>query len=79
VKKADRDELMKFLSRQPPESLTTLESLGNQLGRFLAFQEAIGLAVEERTGAPAPDECSYTAADFDRAEEILALYPPAGA
>ena len=75
MNQSDRAEFRKFLRRQPPESLATPESRVALLGRFLAFQEALGLAIEERTGRPAPDESEYTAADEARAEEILLLYP----
>ena len=75
MNKSDRAEFQKFLRRQPADSLSTPESRVALLGRFLAWMEAISLAIEERTGCPAPDEAEYSAADEARAEEILRLYP----
>jgi hypothetical protein len=49
--------------------------LGRELAERIAFDEALVLAHEERTGEPLADGEEYSRADRDRAAEILELYP----
>jgi hypothetical protein len=59
--------------------LSELAMLRHELAERAAFEEAIGLAFQERTGEELADGGEYTEADADRAMEILRLYPAAGA
>ena len=76
IPKSDLRELRNFIRQTQPILSLTPATLQHHLGRFLLFQAAIGLAIEERTGHPPPDGgCDYTEADRRRAEEIILLYP----
>lgn len=59
--------------------LSELNFLRRELAERLAFEEAIGLAYFERTGEELAPGGEYSTADIARAEEILLLYPAAGA
>jgi hypothetical protein len=56
-----------------------LEAVQADINRRTAKEHAIALALQERLGHPPEDGETITAADVQRAEEILAMYPRSSA
>jgi hypothetical protein len=56
-----------------------LEAVQADINQRTAKQHAIELAMEERLGHPPEDGEVITAADVQRAEELLAMYPRSSA
>jgi hypothetical protein len=55
------------------------KSMGYEIERLLAWDSAVSLAFQERTGRELGPGEPYTVTDRKRAAEILALYPRSGA
>jgi hypothetical protein len=56
-----------------PKQRATVERLLESMWARLEFDDALALAIEERTGKEAEPGASYTVEDYDRAREIFAI------
>jgi hypothetical protein len=54
------------------------DALATSIEKVLAWNEAVGLAFEERTGKPLGDGEPYTPEDAKRADEIILLFSKVG-
>jgi hypothetical protein len=54
-------------------------ALGSDIEHLLAWDTAVGVAYQERTGLELQDGEPYTPADAARADELILMYPKSGA
>jgi hypothetical protein len=52
-----------------------VNSMGDEIERLLAWDSAVSLAFEERTGRELGPGEAYTVTDRKRADEIMTMYP----
>lgn len=55
------------------------DALATDIEHIIAYDAAVSMAHEERTGKPLEPECRYLPEDEERALEIMRQYPKPGA